>query len=145
MFGIFNKTDRYNELFQHLTLRWKMKSGYASAFLNEYRGAISKQYDKASKQTRSALLSKDSRDLEIAYSEVADWALVGQAYHSYRTDLLSGKNVGTNIEMVIWAILLTRIDLIEGLDKAFASFLSREHEKRFPNLIQTVFHDPLFS
>jgi len=120
-----------------------MKNGYASVFLNEYRSAISKQYEKASKQTHNAFLSRSPDALEAAYNEVAEWALVGQAYHAYMSDLRAGKHAGTNIELVIWAILLVRIDLIEALDKAFSIFLTREHEKRFPNLFQNVFNDPL--
>lgn len=120
-----------------------MKTGYASVFLNEYRKAISNQYEKAAKQTHNAFLSGDAESLEVGYNEITEWALVGQAYHSYMSDLRSGKNVGTNIELVIWAILLYRIDLIEAKDKAFSRFLTQEQEKRFPNLFQQVFNDPL--
>jgi hypothetical protein len=143
MFGIFNKPDRYNELFQHLTTKWYMKNGYAAVFLNEYRNAVSKQYEKAVKQTHNGFLSSDPESLELAYNEIAEWALVSQAHHVYMSDLRSGKNVGTNVELAIWAILLARIDLVEATDRGLATFISNEQKKRFPDLFQDVFNDPL--
>lgn len=143
MFGMFSAADRSNELQQCLDLKWRMKSGYASAFLNEYRSALAKQYDKAYKQARPALLNAAGDELQLAYFEIADWALVGQAYRAYMSDLRSGKNVGTNVEKVIWAILLMRIDLIKTLDSAFANYLVQEQERQFPNIFEEVFETDL--
>ena len=112
MFGIFKKTDRYNELYDHLINKWGMKSGFAAAFLNEYRNALATQYEKGLTFHRQAIMSQPDEVLESIFLSLRDTTLVSQAYLAYMNDLRSGKYVGTNIEKAIWAILITNRRII---------------------------------
>jgi len=143
MFGLFKKTDRYNELYDHLVYGWKMKSGFAAAFINEYRDSLSKQYEKGLTFHRQEIMSQDGDGLEMILLSLRDTTIVSQAYLSYMHDLRSGKHVGTNIEKAIWAILISRRKIVATHNADFVEYLLESVDGKFPSLIFTVFNDPL--
>ena len=141
MFGFFKKADRYNELYDHLVNKWGMKSGFAAAFLNEYRHALAAQYEKGLSFHRQQILTQSEGALEEIFISLRDTTLVSQAYLAYMNDLRSGKYVGTNIEKAIWAILVTNRRFVALHNLAFAQYLGDRVETMFPSLINSAFND----
>ncbi|SRR6266699_443985 len=148
MFGLFGSKEgtqpAYDELLNYLTDDWHMKERYARAFLDEYRHSIAKLH----KQTTSRfeqVQGGDNPELRLmtiamgGRDHVLSLTLVAQAYHGYMNDLRRGKHVGTNVELVIWAILANRSDLVEDFDKGFSKYIYEKHEERFPSLFDDVF------
>lgn len=140
MFGFGKAPDHFSDLLEHLVEDWCMRTRYASAFLSEYRTPISKIHEHGLKNLDRVRTHGDAEQKLIALStEPKDYALVGQAYQAYLTDLRRGKHVGTDIELVIWAILAHRIDLLESIDRGLARFIESKQEERFPDLFAEVF------
>lgn len=143
MFGFGKSYDEeYLELYEYLTQQWNMKPDFAKPFLTEYKKSIGKIFSKGKKRMNAL---ENSTNAEIRLMRFAnlgqeyDYALVGQAYQAYKGDLRRGRHIGTSIEKAIWAILSNRSDLVEGLDKAFASWIDEKQEERFPGLFDEVF------
>ena len=132
--------EEYAELLSHLTKNWEMKPLYARAFLGAYKKSIGKMFSKS--KTRSSQLRENPDPalslFAMAYIDDYDFALVGQAYRAYMTDLRRGKHVGTTVEKAIWAIL-ARSDLVEDLDRLFSEYIDDTHEEKFPGLFDEVF------
>lgn len=143
MFG-FGKSydDEYSDLYEYLTQNWNMKSEYAKAFLNAYKKSIGKIFSNGKKRME---MLENSSDPEVRlmrmtnYGQEYAFALVGQAYKAYMSDLRKGKHVGTAVELAIWAILSNRSDLLMDLDKGFGNWIYENHNEKFPNLFNDVF------
>lgn len=134
--------DEYLELYEYLTQRWKMKPEYAKPFLNTYKKSIGKIFSQEKKRMEILENSSDPEMRLMRHANLGqeyDFALVGQAYHAYMDDLRRGRHVGTPVEKTIWAILSNRSDLIETLDRAFATWIGEKHEEKFPGLFDEVF------
>src|SRR5712692_3748942 len=157
MFGLFgSKQDAqkaYEELLAYLTDDWEMKGRYAGAFLEAYRRSISKIYAEVMKRY-GAIANSGNAELQLmtaamgGKNDAMDHILVAQAYRAYKDDLLSGRHVGTDVEVAIWAILSNRSDVLEQIDKSLARYIDKEQEVRFPKLLEEVFRvagreDPL--
>ena len=140
MFGFGKRNDYYPQLLEHLVEHWGMKTKYASAFLLEYRSQISKLHESGLKNIERLQSSNDpgQRLLAIA-SEPLDYALVGQAYQAYMTDLRSGRHISSDIELAIWAILSNRGDLLSSIDRGFHEYIETTRSERFPDLFDKVF------
>jgi len=140
MFGFGRKVDHFPELMEHLVERTGMRTRFASAFLSAYRDEVSQRLEEGSKNTQK-ILSTLSRAQQLMFNpgDVFDFAIAGQAYMSYLQDLRHGRHVGTDIELATWALMLNHMDLIEQTDKVVAAFVSREHQKQFPNLLEQVY------
>lgn len=140
MFGFGKKPDHFPELMEHLIEHSGMKTRFASVFLSAYRNDISKRLEEGSKSTFETLKTL-SRVEQLMFNpaNVFDFAIVGQAYMGYLQDLRHGRHVGTEVELVIWALLVNHIDLVEQTDKALAMWIQKEHEKQFPNLLEQVY------
>jgi len=143
MFG-FGKSydDEYLELYEHLTQHWEMKQNYAKPFLSAYKKNIGKTFSQGKKRMDLLENSPDPDMRFIRYANFGneyDFALVGQAYQAYMSDLRHGKHIGTPVEKAIWAILCNRLDLVEALDRAFAKWLGTKNEEKFPGLLKEVF------
>jgi hypothetical protein len=142
MFGFGKAPDHFPELLEHLVENWDMRARYASAFLSEYRSSISKIHEQGLKNLERLRTDGSAEQKLIAIStEPKDYALVGQAYQAYLTDLRRGKNVNTDIELAIWAILANRVDLLESIDRGLAGFIEAKQEEKFPGLFDQVFSD----
>jgi hypothetical protein len=141
MFGFGKAPDHFAELLEYLLENWDMRARYASAFLTAYRAPISKLHEQGLKNLdRVATHGTAEQRLIAMGSEPRDYALVGQAYQGYLTDLRRGRYVGTDVELAIWAILVNRIDLLKAIDKGLVGFVESKHEERFPQLFETVFN-----
>lgn len=142
MFGLFSYEDVYDKLYEHLVSSWEMKEKYAKAFLDAYRKNISKIHSQGKKRL-SALSNSNNTTYRllgiIGEGDQNNYALVGQAYQAYMSDLRRGKYVGSDVELAIWAILANRSDLLETIDRAFVRYIDENAEKKFPNLFETVF------
>jgi len=143
MFGLFKSyDDEYLELYEYLTQDWEMKPEYAKPFMNTYKKNIGKIFSEGKKRMQ---MLENSNDPELRLMSIANgdqehaYALVGQAYAAYMSDLRRGKYVGTPVEMAIWAILVNRSDLVETLDRAFSRYISNKYEEIFPNLFEEVY------
>lgn len=145
MFGLFKSYDaEYFELFEYLTRQWKMKPEYAEQFLKAYKKSIGKIYSRGKKRMQMLANSSNPQERMARYlslGEEHDYALVGQAYKSYMSDLKRGRHIGSPIEKVIWAILVNRSDLVKSLDGGFSDWIERKHEEKFPDLFDDVFPD----
>lgn len=142
MFGFGKAPDHFAELLAYLVEDWDMRARYASAFLTAYRAPISKLHEQGLKNLDHVATHGNAEQRLIAMgSEPRDYALVAQAYQSYLGDLRRGRHVGTDVELVIWAILVNRVDLFETIDRGLAGFIESKHEERFPNLFETVFNN----
>lgn len=132
--------EEHAQLFSHLTENWEMKPLYARAFLGAYKKSIGKMLSEG--KTRSSKLRKTPDPalslFAMAYIDDHDFALVGQAYRGYMTDLPRGKHVGTTVEKAIWAIL-AQSDLLEDLDPLFSEYIDDTHAEKFPGLLDAVF------
>lgn len=143
MFGLLKSYDEeYSELYEYLTAGWQMKPEYARAFLDTYKRSIGKILANGKKRM-SRLENSGNPEMALAafanLGEEHPFALVGQAYQAYMTDLRRGTHVGTPVEAAIWAILVNRSDLLETIDRGLAQFIERKHEEKFPRLLQQVF------
>ena len=117
-----------------------MRTRFAAAFLSAYRDDVSYRLEEGSKRTQE-MLSTLSRAQQLMFNsaDVFDFAIVGQAYMGYMQDLRHGRHVGTDIELAIWALLLNHMDLVEQTDQVVGTFVSQEHERQFPNLLEQVY------
>ena len=148
MFGLFgSKQDTkkaFEELLAYLTDGWDMKGQYAGAFLEAYRRSISKIFAEVMKRYE-AIADSGNAELQLMTAamggkdDAMDHILVAQAYRGYKDDLRSGKHVGTDVEIAIWAILANKSDVLEQIDKSLARYIDKEQEVRFPNLFEEVF------
>jgi hypothetical protein len=148
MFGLFGSSQdgqkACEELLAYLTDDWEMKGRYAGAFLGAYRRSISKTYAEVIKRY-DTIANSGNAELQLmtaamgGKSDAMDHILVAQAYRGYKDDLRSGKHVGTDVEIAIWAILSNRSDVLERIDKSLARYIDKEQETRFPNLFEEVF------
>lgn len=143
MFGFGKSYDNeYLDLYAYLTHDWSMKSEYAKAFLTTYKKSIGKIYTEGKERMQ---LLKNSSDPGVRLMQMVNrddeylFALVGQAYKAYMSDLRKGKHVGTPVELAIWSILSKRPDLLMDIDREFGDWIYENHEERFPNLFDEVF------
>lgn len=143
MFGVFKSYDNeYIELYDYLTREWKMNQRYAQNFLTAYKKSIGKILSDGKRRMEMLEKSADPEHRMMRMANLGEeypYALVGQAYNAYMTDLRHGKYHETEIEKAIWAILINRSDLVETLDRGFAGWLERNHEEKFPDLFEEVF------
>lgn len=142
MFGFGNTPDHFGALLEYLVEDWGMRARFASAFLTAYRIPISKLHERGLRNLGrvAANGSADQRLIAMA-SEPRDYAIVGQAYQAYLKDLRRGRHVGTDVELSIWAILVSHSDLLTAIDAGLADFMQSKHSERFPQLFDTVFSD----
>ena len=141
--GLFDTYDvEYRELLGFLTDDWRMKPQFSRAFLDTYKKSIGKIFAKGKKQLAKL---ENHPDPSVRLSLIANmgqehsFALVGQAYQAYMTDLRRGRHVGTDVEKAIWAILSNRSDLVGDLDRPFEKYIDDNFKKKFPNLFDEVF------
>jgi hypothetical protein len=145
MFGLFRSKERtqqaYVELLGYMTQEWRMKERYARTFLDAYRNNVAKIHKEATGRFKAMADSgPEGHLLSIAHGGTEHaMALVAQAYQGYMGDLRRGKHVDTDVELVIWAILSNRSDLVESFDKAFGNYIYEKHEDKFPRLFDEVF------
>lgn len=145
MFGLFGSKEdaqkAYEELLAYLTDEWEMKGRFAATFLEAYRRSIAKIYSDVMKRY-DAIAASGNAELQLmtaamgGKNDAMDHILVAQAYRGYKEDLRGGRHVGTDVERAIWAILVNRSDILEQLDKSLARYIDKEHETRFPNLLE---------
>lgn len=140
MFGFGRSPDHYSVLLEHLVESWGMRVRFAEAFLSKYRESISKIHEQGLANLKRLSASGTAGEKLLAMSvEPMDYALVGQAYQAYLTDLRHGKHVGSDIELAIWGILANRSDLLDSIDRGLAGFVNAKVDERFPNLFGDVF------
>ncbi len=140
MFGFGKKPDHFVDLMEHLVDRTGMKTRFASAFLSAYKDDFSKRFEEGTKRAEQILAAASiAQQIMFNPTEVYDFAIVAQAYFGYLQDLRHGRYVGTEVELTIWALLINHSDLLKQTDKALATYMEREHEKLFPNLLETVY------
>lgn len=141
MFGFGKKPDHFPEFLEFLTEKWQMKPRYAAAFLNAYRTDISVMHEQGLKRLDASIdLSRpENRLLAYQMPDPRDFALVGQAYKAYLSDLRRGKHVDTDVEVAIWAILCNRSDLLESVDKPLAKYVIENQQTKFPTLFEDAF------
>lgn len=141
MFGFGRKPDHFNDFMEYLVERWQMKTRYAAAFLSAYRTDISVLHEDGLKRLDNSIdLSRpENRLLAHTMPDPKDFALVGQAYKAYLSDLRRGKYVNTDVEVAIWAILCNRSDLLESVDRPLSKYISENQSTKFPNLFEDVF------
>lgn len=143
MISLFKSYDEeYLELYEYLTQDWRMKPGYAKAFLTEYKKSIGKILAEGKKRMAACKESGDSEELLLAMANIGQeypFALVAQAYYAYMGDLRRGKHVGTAIEKTIWAILYNRSDLLSEIDKPMEKWIDDQSDEKFPGLFGEVF------
>ena len=70
-----------------------------------------------------------------------EFALVGQAYAAYNSDIKQGKKRGTPIETAIWAILWNRSDLLASIDPTLAKYIEENQNTVFKAIYETAFKD----
>jgi hypothetical protein len=140
MFGFGKKPDHFTELMEHLVDRAGMRTRFASAFLSAYKDDVSKRFEDGTKRAQQTFATL-SRDQQLLFnpSDIYDFTIVAQAYIGYLQDLRRGYHVGTDVERAIWALLVSHSDLLEQTDKALATWIEEQHEKKFPNLLEEVY------
>jgi hypothetical protein len=145
MFSFSKKKDtrvEYNELYVYLCDEWRMKPEFARAFLDAYIDPLAEKFRAAKLEVQRLAMSESASDRVASVAFEDDFvatALVAQAQQAYLRDLRSGKHVGTQVEQVIWTVLVNRSDILENYDKPLAKFTYQNYEKKFPNLFDTVF------
>ena len=141
--GIFSSYDsEYRELLEYLLDDWKMKPRFAESFLSTYKRSIGKIFQKGKKRMAQMENHPDPSVRLAMFASMGQeqsYALVGQAYQAYMTDLRRGRHVGTDIEKAIWAILSNRSDLVGEIDRAFEKYIDEHYEDKFPDLFDEVF------
>jgi len=141
MFGFGKKPDHYAEFLEYCTERWQMKPRFAAAFLNAYRSDISVLHEQGLKRLEASvdLSSPEGRLFALQMPDPRDYALVGQAYKAYLSDLRRGKHVDTDVEIAIWAILCNRSDLLESIDRPLSMYVTENQQMKFPTLFEDAF------
>ena len=143
--GLFSSYDsEFRELLEYLTDNWQMKSRFAEAFLNTYKKSIGKIFAKGKKDMARVADHPDPSVRLAMFASIGQehsYALVGQAYQAYMTDLRRGRYVGTDIEKAIWAILSNRSDLVGEIDRMFENYIDKNYDNKFPNLYDEVFEN----
>lgn len=141
--GLFSSYEsEYRELLEYLVENWQMKPRFAESFLNTYKKSIGKIFQAGKKRMAQ---TENHPDPSVRLAMLASmgqeqsYALVGQAYQAYMTDLRRGRHVGTDIEKTIWTILSNRSDLVREIDQGFANYIDEKCEDKFPNLFDEVF------
>jgi predicted DNA-binding protein (UPF0278 family) len=140
MFGFGKKPDHFADLMEHLVERSGMRARFASAFLSAYKDDVSKRFEEGTRRAEKTLAGA-SRIEQMMFNpaELYDFTIVAQAYVGYLQDLRRGRHVGTDVELAIWALLVTHIDLVQQTDKGFAGWIDGEFDNRFPKLLETVY------
>ena len=140
MFGFGKKPDHFADLMEHLVERAGMRSRFASAFLSAYKDETSKRFEEGTKKAEQTFaMMSPTQKMMFNPSDIYDFAIVAQAYTAYMQDLRRGRHVGTDVELAIWALLTNHVDLVQGADKALATWIEQQHEMQFPNLLEMVY------
>ena len=142
MFGFGKKPDHYSDLLDHMIEEMGIKPRYAAAFLNAYRSTISTNLERGIKQTLRMIDGMPGGNL--LYHQLPNQlttAIAAQAYNSFLHDLRKGRHVGTDVELVTWAILKTENDIFSQFDGALAAYIKANWRSKFPSLMEEVFSD----
>ncbi len=138
MFSLRKKTPRSKEFLEYMVELLNMNRRYAEAFLRAYDIGVSLTYSET--LNKYSLSSQDHVLLESTDTDLFALSLVQQAYTAYVVDLRHGKFVGTDVEVAVWAILCSRPDVLESMDKTLAAYLEAHRESRLPTLFRVAFH-----
>jgi len=132
----------YNALQKYLREEWRMKPLYITALLDAYRLDICEKHRAAvirQQQSESSASAVDRLQANAYDSTYVDTALVAQAHQGFLRDLRRGVHVDTDVELAIWAILISRSDILEHFDRGLVNFTYDKYEERFPLLFERVF------
>jgi hypothetical protein len=139
MFGFGYRPDHFSELSVHLVEKWHMRARYATAFVSAYRRNISALHEAGTGGFHGSQMSSPGMLSINSDVDPCDLTLVKQAYSAYMTDLPHGRHLGTDVEIAIWAILASRIDLVRGINSAIAKSVEDHWELLFPDLFELAF------
>ena len=135
--------DYYQEFYEFMVEKWQIKDEYVKAFLTAYRKDLSLLHDAGLDRLDASFdLSKpENRLLVHQMPDPREFALVGQAYAAYNSDIKQGKKRGTPIETAIWAILWNRSDLLASIDPTLANYIEENQNTVFKAIYETAFKD----
>lgn len=142
-----NRLDRpvncSDEFYSYLVGDWQFRKEYARAFLNAYGADLLRLHDQGMNRLEASLdLSRpENRLLAAEMSDPRAFALVGQAFTGYQSDLQNGKYRGTPVEISIWAILWYRSDLLGSLNPELAKYIDDNQDTVFKSIYETAFKE----